>query len=72
MSYIKRKSNLESERSTNKKLKLTSPNEKFLKNFDVHRNIEDTKVLNAFAKHVTQNTNMEKLYQLTKFSGKCM
>ena len=72
MSFLKRKNNLKHERNTNKKMKSTSSNENFLNNFDITLNNEDTKVVNAFAKYVTKNTNMENFYQLTKFSGKCM
>ena len=72
MSFLKRKNNFKHIRNTNKKLKSTSSYENSLKKFDIPTNNEDTKVINAFAQHVTQNTNMENFCQLTKFSGKCM
>ena len=72
MSFLKRKNILKHERNTNKKLKSTSSYENSLNKFDILTNNEDTKVINAFAKYVTQNTNMENFYQLAKFSGQCM
>ena len=72
MSFFKRKSNIEYERKTTKKLKLTFSDGNSLNNFDIHRNMEETKVLNAFEKQVEQITNMENFYQLTKFRGKSL
>ena len=72
MSFLKRKNNNKYKSNTNKKLKSTSSNGNYLNSFDIITNNKDTKVMNAFEKYVTQNTNMENFYQLTKFSGKCM